>query len=231
MSNERLAGHIFRNRCNEVDAGRARGSWCARAKLLLQRDPSFHSVWRLRSPLRRWKDRILHSCHDHYTAMSDHEITTRRSGSLDVFCLLGPSESGDLLRSSLRHRGAEVRFKLRAGALPLMWTVAAGRQDLGWIEPENRCCLLCPTLEVDNARHFLCSCPVFEEERYSCLGLINQALGDAAAPNLRSAMLTTEGCFSLFLITRYLNLSSVTSCLGSYSLTFAARWTISSVTS
>jgi hypothetical protein len=202
MGPERLAGHVFRGRCNQVDAGQARGSWCAHLKQLMAREPSFHSVWRLRSPLHNWQSRAWAACRDHYTVMSETTIANQSLGKLDVLSHLGPC-SGALLRSSLRHKGARIRFKLRAGALPLLWTIAASQQGLDYLEPENRVCLLCFQRgqhgEVDNARHLLCVCPRFEELRNNCLVRIDLALGLATTPRLRMAMNDTEGCYSLFL--------------------------------
>ena len=199
MGDARLAGHVFRERCRQVDAGLAAKSWCAHAKQLLLRDAGFRPVWRHRRPLPNWKLRVQEACSSHYAAVSMQEIASRSMSRLDVFDHLGPSESGDLLRTSLRHRGARIRFRLRAGALPLFWNVAASDRELEDIEPENRICLLCKASEVENAKHFLCSCDKFEKERYQCLALISQAIGSASAPRLRAAMQTTEGCLTLFL--------------------------------
>jgi hypothetical protein len=81
-----------------------------------------------------------------------------------------------------------------------MWTVAASRPELADEDPENRLCLLCKEDgQVDNARHLLCVCDKFEELRNSCLARIDIALGSTAAPQLREAMTTTEGRYSLFL--------------------------------
>jgi hypothetical protein len=168
----------------------------------MAREHSFHSVWRLRSPLHNWQSRAWAACRDHYTVMSETTIANQSLGKLDVLSHLGPC-SGALLRSSLRHKGARIRFKLRAGALPLLWTIAASQQGLDYLEPENRVCLLCFQRgqhgEVDNARHLLCVCPRFEELRNNCLVRIDLALGLATTPRLRMAMNDTEGCYSLFL--------------------------------
>ena len=49
-------------------------------------------------------------------------------------------------------------------------------------------CPMCDTGEVENARHFACSCPAYDELRAECLQRIGQVLGDEAAPILRQAM-------------------------------------------
>ena len=187
MPEGRLAGHIFRARCNQVDAGQAPGSWCAHVKQLLDREPGFHSVWAQRSPLRRWKSRVRQACSGYYTARSEAEIAARSLGSLEAFARLGPSQTGNLLRTSMRDKGNRFRFRLRAGGVPLFWNVAASRPDLEDIEPENRWCRRCmehKIREADTAQHFLCSCLQSEHARNLCLARISGAIDGLEAPQL-----------------------------------------------
>ena len=187
LGDNRLSGYIFRKCCDEVDRGGARLSWCAAMKPCLQKYPLFHSrgVWQSRSPIPDWKQRVHEVCRGEFTADSDKQI--HGMSSLSVFAELRPSESRGWLHRCLRHYGAEIRFKLRAGVLPLMNTICASRHKD--IEKENRWCLLCETREVEDASHFVCVCPVFAAERSKCLAKIADTVAAvSAAVSLRSAM-------------------------------------------
>lgn len=192
MPPQRLAGHIFRHRCDEVDQGGARNSWCARIKSKLVSVVAFRRVWWTREPLPAWKQRVTESCRGDFAAKSYRTMSSM--SSLRLYSQLPPT-SDTWLQRCLDHKGAELRFKLRAGVVPLFANIAASRYSD--IEPENRICLLCETKQVEDAQHFACSCPLFEEARGECLARIVKAADGCAAPRLWKAVQDVD--VSLFL--------------------------------
>ena len=187
MGPQRLAGHIFRQRCDEVDQGAAGHSWCNYVKPLLLGVPSLRVAWETRSKPVNWKGLVNVACRAKALTLSDHQLNLK--SSLALFKRLRPMSQQNL-RVSLRHPGVALRFKLRANTTYLMDMVCARyHKD---VDAHNRWCLLCDAKEVENAEHFVSHCVAFEAERAICLGSINSVLGTIAAPRLRQAMQTAD---------------------------------------
>jgi hypothetical protein len=119
--------------------------------------------------------------------------------TLTVYRRMGRARNVSWLDRVFSHPGAAIRMKLRCGALPLMIRVGAQLD----IPRERRICLMCDGKHVEDANHFVSTCPHFHDMRQHCLERISDKLGLLPAPQLRSAIASCDS--ELFLGDRLLD--------------------------
>jgi hypothetical protein len=178
MPKERLAGKLFRARCNMVDVGLAERSWCHAVHELLEQHHLL-SAWKNRSvdPDTWWKTvkrRVRHAFEQEAV-----QLTSQRP-RLHLFHRLGPCTAKEWLDRPLDHPGAQLRFRLRCGGAPLMEQVGARSGDT--------VCRMCKAGQVETAEHFACDCDMYDAERRECLRRIAGVIEGVQAPALRQAM-------------------------------------------
>ena len=183
MPESRLAGFIFRKRCEEVDNNRRRAkhSWCVAAKTMLQQ-MGWDQEWENRSAPDEWRARIKKEVSAHFHQRSQDAL--KDLSSLDLFARLGPASRPGWLDYSLRHPGAALRLKLRCGGVPLMMSVGARAK----LPREQRTCRICATGDLETPEHFVSTCPVYANERADCLTTIGAHLARQMTPRLRQAV-------------------------------------------
>jgi hypothetical protein len=187
MPDSRLAGFIFRKRCQEVDDGAGLHSWCQKAKAQLERF-GLGGIWsRLgRTVPDDWRRSLKSVVHGVLEAEADKEV--KQMSSLDVFRRVGPAKFDGWLDYAARHPGAWLRLKLRCGGAPLMVSAGASRG----IPREQRTCKMCRTGQVETAEHFVSNCPFYQEERHHCLQKVRELVGRGAPQAMMNAIATAE---------------------------------------
>jgi len=186
----RLAGFIFRKRCDQVDQGNAPSSWCRPMKAKLTA-AGWANVWSARAVPDDWKERVMEKMAAQFLAQS--QLVLPSMSTLSVFRRLGPSTTPDWLNRALNHPGAVLRLKLRCGGAPLMERVGASMK----MDRQLRVCLMCDEKQVEDAEHFACNCPYYAKERADCVRRITEAVGGLGPPTLRNAM--QNNALALFL--------------------------------
>jgi hypothetical protein len=200
MPDTRLAGFIFRKRCEQLDhaprgAEIRKWSWCSAAKGVLDA-LGCPEIWRKPLPADwSWKD-LKASVRESFTSRSDAEM--ERRPLLELYRQLGPPTVAGWLDSAVQHPGAALRAKLRSGWVPLMDAIGESAD----MPREQRTCRLCGTGAVESAQHFAAECQFNGLERIDCLERIARLLGDSQSPRLRQAV--EDADVSLFLGDRWL---------------------------
>jgi len=181
LPEDRLAGFLFRKRCEQVDEGPAQAklSWCRHIKAVLD-DFGCSETWAADRVPDAWHSFVRRRVHERVEAKARVERLAKPSMALLLQC--GRLKLDGAMDYALRHPGAMLRLKLRCRALPLMDVV--GDQ----VPAEQRFCRMCGVAGVkESAEHFACQCPFYAEERARCLrrvadltaGLNNAALMQA----------------------------------------------------
>ena len=182
MPESRLAGFVFQQRCVEVDAGRARQSWCYAVKQSLE-ELGWKEAWRTRDDLSEdWQSALAGDVRRHFEKLSDEAI--QKDVRLVTFSHYGPAKLPGWLDFAVKHPGALMRLKLRSGKAPLM--LVAG--ESAKIPAQERKCVLCGTGKVESAEHFVSECPVFAIERAECLQRLEAQVGPRVHPHVRHAI-------------------------------------------
>jgi hypothetical protein len=189
LGKDRLAGHIFQGRCNNVDAGRGRDSWCAKMRDLLI-EVGQRSVWNQRAVPKKWHLEAKKIASTHYQSIGDKKMAER--DSMALFNALGAPMKGWLDRT-VDHPGAALRFRLRCSGAPLM-AVVGGNSDMPMHE---RTCRMCNQPAIEDAEHFVSKCSYYEKERAECKRRVEQVLAGNVGPKLRKAL--DENAVELFL--------------------------------
>ena len=176
MPASRLAAHVFRNRCAEVQSGDAqlgKYSWCVVAKQALEAE-GFGQFWLQPLP-RRWPALVKRHCKVKLKSSTRAEVHAHHS--LELLNRVS-SFSGveDWLKIEVRHPGRALKVRLRAGALPLMVHVGVANNLK---DRSLRQCVMCRTGEVETEAHFVADCPYYQDLRERCLVRL-QGLFDAA---------------------------------------------------
>ena len=191
MEPSRLAGYIFRKRCDQVDNGShgASSSWCRPMKQKLT-TAGWNNVWAARAVPDDWRDSVMERiAHQHLT-----ESRLIGMSSLAVFHRLGASSVPGWLNRALNHPGAILRLKLRCGGAPVMERVGAMMK----IDRPMRLCVMCDEQQVEDAEHFACcQCAYYATERAECLRRITEIADTERAPTLTRAVQNSE--LALFL--------------------------------
>jgi hypothetical protein len=176
---ERALSKVFRQRCDEVDQGKAKRSLCMQYRSLLLKY-GFKEVWDLRSvESEDWEGWFSKA----RKAITKREIAERRerlAGRDSMIHYLSIKPSGSLSRSSYlfgHGLGVWLKLRLRANNLPLLSVLA--RTSKPQMDDECARCILCG-LEREDVAHFLLRCPALRGEK---MGLIQQLQkGDSTAP-------------------------------------------------
>lgn len=179
----RLAGHVFRRRCREVDLSGPDGtlakySWCKVAKQVLTA-ANERGCWVRRTVPSNWEQRVKASCEAELRAKLMSDLA--QFSSLDTVVRFKPVAGLEQwLAPGVQHPGALLKVKLRAGCLPLMKRIGTRNH----IPDPLRACLFCNTGEVESEQHFAASCPFYNEERGRlCAKLVSIAGGPEQAPS------------------------------------------------
>jgi Reverse transcriptase (RNA-dependent DNA polymerase) len=174
MDPRRLTFKLFRARCNEVDAGGGRNSWCAGIKSMLT-VYGLQRHWRSGNAPEDWKSKIKAAVQTYERDRSEEEM--KRLSSLNNYRQV-KQESGVEEWMESRHPGVRVRLQLRSDTAPLMSRVGAR----AGIRKDMRLCLHCGTDQVEDIRHFACLCSRFDDIRTQCLDkLAGTVKGHASA--------------------------------------------------
>jgi hypothetical protein len=181
MPQDRLPAYVFHKRCEEVDRGKAKHSWC-RQMLKRLKGADEIETWRRRTVTPDWNVRIKRKIRAMFKFKSDAKL--KDQSTMTLFRQLGPASKNGLLKSSLHHPGALIRVKLRSVALPLMCIV--GRQN--GLERHQCRCRLCGSQEIENAEHFACRCSFFDDLRRECQRRLRAAFGAELTSNLQQAI-------------------------------------------
>jgi hypothetical protein len=192
---KRLAGFLFRRRCEQVEAGGGKLSWCKTAKRLLK-SLGQEEVWQAEAMPEDWRRTVKERLCAKFKSESKAEMKSKPL--LGLYSQLGPPTVGGWLDCAVRHPGAALREKLRSGWLPLMDAIGESKE---W-PSDKRKCRICGTGAVETAEHFAAVCPFNGQERANCLARIEALLGDKATPPLRQAIADAD--VALFLGDRWL---------------------------
>jgi hypothetical protein len=185
MGRDRLAGALFRMRCNTVDAtdiGGGEFSWCYTAKASLVRC-GLSAAWRSRTvDAEEWPSVVKSAVADVFQQEDTKRI--QRRPRLALFGRLGPASTKEWLDRPLNHRGAALRFRLRCGGAPLMEAVGARSND--------QICRMCASGAIEDAQHLACQCSRYDTEREECLRRVTELTTGVNAPALRHAIATRD---------------------------------------
>jgi hypothetical protein len=187
---KRLAGHVFRGRCNNVDAGYGRDSWCLRMHDRLT-ELGMGAVWRNRSVPKKWRDEAQILARDKCKAEGDVKMAAR--ANMQLFNNLGAPTVKGWLDRAVDHPGVALRFRLRCSGAPLM-AVVGGNHG---IPMQDRKCRFCNAQSVEDAEHFVSKCSFYADERRECISRLNAAIVGEWSPGFRQAM--EEETVQLFL--------------------------------
>ena len=178
---QRLAGWLFRRRCDQVDRDRGKFSWCVKARALLQ-ETGLEQSWHSRSVPEKWRDIV----HEKVQQLCGNEAARelQAKSSLRVFCQMRPVTTEGWLDRAFVHRGARVRQLLRCGQAPIMERVGASAK----LPREQRTCRICNSGQVEDAKHFVCDCPHYAAERKRCMDEMKQLVAKEDAPRLERAI-------------------------------------------
>jgi hypothetical protein len=193
--NARLAGFLFRRRCDSVDDGRAKHSWCRHAKDLLTR-MRFPAVWTARAVPEKWHEMVQKRLREGSEADSAQKLV--EMSSLSVFREMGRTETDGWLDRALFHKGAAIRLRLRCGQAPIMQSVGASAK----IPAAERKCRICKQGQVEDAKHFVSDCPHYADERKECLRRITVLVAGTGASRMARAVTSCDP--ALFLSDRML---------------------------
>jgi len=169
---DRLLTRVFRSRWAQVVAGRGRLS-CLNSFRDCLCEVGLQPHWEACSAPPGWKDTIRDAVADlHHVEMAKAVQTT---SSLRLFSSLGQVYS-DGTHAHLDDRsnilGSRLLSGLRFGSLWLMKRVAS---TLNW-PPAGGICLLCATGHLEDATHFLLSCPALATHREQFFDVLEKSL-------------------------------------------------------
>jgi hypothetical protein len=184
MPDSRLAGFVFRKRCEQVDDDQpnpGKWSWCRVAKRLLS-ELGQVKVWEERTVPADWRVQVRRAVRAEFKQRSDQAL--KQKPGLALFGQLGPASVDGWLDRAARHPGAALRVKLRCNAAPLMAKVGENAK----LPMEERKCRLCETGEVETAEHFAAVCPFNAKERADCLNQVESLLGAGGSVKAREAV-------------------------------------------
>jgi hypothetical protein len=180
MDPRRLTFRLFRARCNAVDAGGGRNSWCAGIKTML-RDYGLQIHWRRGTVPEDWKAKICEAMQPHEHEHSETEML--RLSSLANYRQVKQERGLEPWMES-KHPGVRVRLQLRSDTAPLMDRVGARAK----ITKNLRLCLHCGRDEIEDVRHFVCGCTRFNDIRTRCLDRLAQAVKGSSSAFLADAL-------------------------------------------
>jgi hypothetical protein len=186
----RLLSVIFRNRYAEVSAGRAAHS-CLQAFKQTLHDLDLDYFWSSMSASNDWSVVVRSKSVALQASAQDAMIASH--SSLATFALLGQRCSDGThpyLNDTYNRLGMRLKTNLRLGTLMLMQRVAAG---MGWPVRAGRC-LLCKSGAIEDAQHFLVSCPALEVARSELRSIAVETLAQAGMPG---AYLAARLCSSM----------------------------------
>ena len=185
MPDSRLAGFIFRRRCEEVDlarGGKDKKNWCTKVKRWLT-DLGCQAYWRAAAVPSYWPSFVTVRVQRHLEA--DAELRLLAKSSLETFRELGRQPLQWWRQDeALRHPGAMVRSKLRAGAAPLMMAVGPRHH----IPRDDRTCRICQSGQLETAEHLVSHCPEYAAERGECMARLRGVLLPHSTPMLQHAL-------------------------------------------
>ncbi|HEX2614968.1 MAG TPA: reverse transcriptase family protein, partial [Nitrososphaera sp.] len=213
MGPERLAGHIFHNRCKQVDRlvtesknrmpkssnsskiPTGKHSWCVELRKLLT-DNGCADVWEARSVPADWKRRVKLLVAN--SAQIERASELRQLSTLTLFRRLKIQFGiDDWMSRKISHPGAKIKIKLRSGCAPVMDRVGASNK----VPKQLRTCPFCYTGQIETESHLVASCPFYSDLRSSCLAKIKTAAGLQVSRALDDAMKSSseENLAELFL--------------------------------
>jgi hypothetical protein len=189
MPKERLAGHVFRNRCNDVDDnvklrihdGRGNDSWCLRMKETLIRLGQ-RKLWNDRAVPKKWTAKTKELAKAECKALGDAKMAAR--DNMQLFNSLGAPSVKGWLNHTVDHPGAELRFRLRCSGAPLMAVVGGNHK----MPMHERTCRMCGEPSIEDAEHFVSKCSFYADERRECMQRLNVAITGEYSPVFRQAM-------------------------------------------
>ena len=169
----RLAAHVFRHRCAEVQSGDAqlgKYSWCVVAKQALEAE-GFGQFWLQQLP-RRWPTLVRRHCKVKLESSTRADVQAHHS--LELMSRLSTfSGVEDWLKIEVRHPGRALKVKLRAGALPLMVHVGVANK---LTDRSLRQCVMCHSCAVETEAHFVAECSYYQDLRETCLARLQSLL-------------------------------------------------------
>jgi reverse transcriptase-like protein len=187
MPDERLAGHVFRGRCGEVDDnvwtkdGRGDLSWCLPMKKTLVK-LGHRSFWNSLTAPKKWTAMTKQLAKAECKAIGDARMAPREN--MQLFGRLGAPSVKGWLNLTVDHPGAALRFKLRCSGAPLMAVVGGNHR----LPMQERTCRMCKEQCVEDAEHFVSKCGFYDDERRECLRRLNVAITGEYSPVFRQAM-------------------------------------------
>src|SRR3954451_1122450 len=187
MPDERLAGHVFRGRCGEVDDnvwtkdGRGDLSWCLPMKKTLVK-PGHRSFWNTLTAPKKWTAMTKQLAKAECKAIGDARMAPREN--MRLFSRLGAPSVKGWLNQTVDHPGAALRFKLRCSGAPLMAVVGGNYR----MPMQERTCRMCKEQCVEDAEHFVSKCGFYAVERRECLRRLDVAITGEYSPVFRQAM-------------------------------------------
>jgi hypothetical protein len=174
LPRSRLAAHVFRNSCNDVDKGRGKFSWCkiARGQII---GHNFDTEWSRRKVAADWSNTVHEICSSQL--WSSVQAAVRQKSTLQLFADLKPSVGVEpWLKHGVQHPGAQVKLRLRSGCAPLMLRVGPRN---GIPEP-MRVCPFCDDRQLESEEHVVSSCSLYSDLRERCMARLRSIAEPAA---------------------------------------------------
>jgi hypothetical protein len=190
MRSDRLAAHVFKGRCNNVDAGYGADSWCFRMRDVLA-GVGQAAIWRNRAVPKKWGLKAKQLARSQCQKQGDVKMAAR--DNMALFRSLGVPTVHRWLDHTVDHPGAALRFRLRCSGAPLMAVVGGNHR----IPMPERTCRMCNARQVEDAEHFVSKCAFYAEERRECMRRLNAVLDGVWCPGFRDAM--EENAMHLYL--------------------------------
>ena len=175
-SPDRLISRIFRERCEEIDAGKAEMSSLRRVKEIMQKYNNGMSWFdrEIEMNEEQWKKKVKQQTDEEDRRMKQQQ--QQQHHQLHLYTHLFPSlhlQPQPWLVSTHNLGGMHVKLQLRSDTLPLRTTLARWNRVN---REEEKTCECCDMNEEEDRNHFLLRCKLYDEEREKLIKKIKEKI-------------------------------------------------------